>query len=128
MRGLVGAALTVSFCLGGAAGARAQNPAPWNQTRAPRPPLISPRAELLRPIGPTTLETLRLRPDSTRWVTGLTPARPSRDSSAEAQRVCRMPVARPDTTSLERMPVDRRDSARVAPMPVASGCANPLFR
>ena len=128
MHGLVSAALAVSFCLGGAAGVRAQNPAPWNRTQAPRPPLISPRAGLLRPIGPTTLETRRLRPDSTLWVTGFTPARVSRDSSAHTQRVCPMPVARPDTTSLERMPVDRRDSAGVSPMPVASGCANPLFR
>jgi hypothetical protein len=33
-----------------------------------------------------------------------------------------MPVARPDTTRLERMPRARVDSARMAPMPVAQGC------
>lgn len=35
---------------------------------------------------------------------------------------CPMPVARPDTTRLERMPRVRLDSAKMAPMPVAHGC------
>ena len=128
MHGLLRAALTVSFCFGGAATAHAQSTAPWNRTQTPRPPLIAPRAELLRPVGPTAFDSLRLRPDSTQAVTGLNSRRPPIDT-ARAQRVCPMPVARHDTaTPLERMPVDRRDSVHTAPMPVASGCANPLLR
>jgi len=39
-----------------------------------------------------------------------------------ARLTCPMPVARPDTTRLERMPRARVDSAKMAPMPVARGC------
>ena len=127
MRGLGSAVLTISFCLGGAASAGAQSQAPSRRPPAPRPPLVSPRADLLRPIGPIALEGWWLRPDSLTLAGGLASARPAQDS-VRPHRLCPMPVARPDTTSLERMPVDRRDSVRVTPMPTASGCANPLFR
>src|SRR5262245_57603758 len=112
MRGLLSAALTVLFCLGSASITRAQNPALSSRPQAPRPPLISPRAELLRPIRPNALDADWLRPASIRGLTELAPAPASRDSAANPARRCPMPVARPDTTSLERMPVDRRDSTR----------------
>jgi len=49
---------------------------------------------------------------------------PAVDTSAlrATASTCPMPVARPDTTRLERMPRARLDSVRMAPMPVAHGC------
>jgi len=45
------------------------------------------------------------------------------DTTARAMTsTCPMPVARPDTSRLERMPRIRVDSLKMAPMPVAHGC------
>ena len=43
-------------------------------------------------------------------------------ASRAMRSTCPMPVARPDTTRLERMPRARIDSAKMAPMPVVHGC------
>jgi len=43
-------------------------------------------------------------------------------AASRATSTCPMPVARPDTTRIERMPRVRLDSVRMAPMPVAHGC------
>ena len=43
-------------------------------------------------------------------------------AASRVTSTCPMPVARPDTTRLERMPHARLDSVRMAPMPVAHGC------
>jgi hypothetical protein len=43
-------------------------------------------------------------------------------AARETALTCPMPVARPDTTRLERMPRVRIDSSRMAPMPVLRGC------
>ena len=126
MRGLVTAALTASLCLSAAAGAGAQSAPAWGRPRAPRAPLVALRPELLRPVGPTKLEELRVRPEPDVAARQLTPARPAQDR-ARPVRLCPMPVARPDTASLERMPVDRRDSTHAAAMPSVRGCQNPLF-
>jgi len=52
----------------------------------------------------------------------LLPAVADTTASRAMASTCPMPVARPDTTRLERMPRVRRDSIRMAPMPVAQGC------
>lgn len=55
-----------------------------------------------------------------------------RDSSRIGSRVihlCPMPVARVDTAQTERMPVARPDISTVVPMPTHRiRCVNPLFR
>ncbi len=43
-------------------------------------------------------------------------------ASRATQSTCPMPVARPDTTRLERMPQIKLDSVKMAPMPVVRGC------
>jgi hypothetical protein len=43
-------------------------------------------------------------------------------SASRVTSICPMPVARADTTRLERMPRAHLDSLRMAPMPVAHGC------
>lgn len=42
--------------------------------------------------------------------------------SRATRSTCPMPVARPDTTRVERMPRIKLDSVKMAPMPVARGC------
>lgn len=118
---------TVSFCLSAAASARAQSTTAWERQAAPRTPLVSLRGELLRPLGPTKLEDLRVRPEPAPSIKGLASV-PNKPDRARSARVCPMPVARPDTTAIERMPVSRTDSTRNTSMPVIAGCENPLFR
>jgi len=127
MRGLLTVAFAASFCFLDAATVRAQSTAAWGRPPAPRAPLVPLRADLLRPVGPTTLEDLRVRPEAGRPVQPLGPE-PREPDRARPARVCPMPVARPDTMALERMPVGRSAPARAAPMPVVIGCDNPLFR
>jgi hypothetical protein len=43
-------------------------------------------------------------------------------TASRVTSICPMPVARADTTRLERMPRAHLDSLRMAPMPVAHGC------
>ena len=129
MRALLIVGSVVLCCLAGAPSANAQGTATWRRAPEPPPRLVPIRPELLEPIGPTKLEDLRIdselssrnqRPEAAQ-------AAPDRGSP---KRQCPMPVARPDTTRLERMPVARSDTtaAASAPMPVISGCENPLFR
>jgi hypothetical protein len=127
MRGLLTVAFTVSFCLSGAASASAQSTAAWGRRIVPRPSLMPLRSELLRPIGPTRLEDLRVRPGPASSIQRLASA-PNQPDRGRPARLCPMPVARPDTTALDRMPVGRSDPARTAPMPVVAGCENPLVR
>jgi hypothetical protein len=91
-----------------------------------RKPLVPFRADLLQPVGPMPLKSLRVRPDSP---TSIERGAPAATGSTRARSLpsCPMPVVRRDTAALERMPI-RRDSTRVASMPVAPGCENPLAR
>jgi len=112
------------FCAVGTASAQAAF-TPGNAPRQ-RNPLVSLRAELLQPVGPLPLESLRVRTDLAGHIERAAPMATAR-TQARSVRTCPMPVARRDTAALERMPVGR-DSTRVASMPVATGCENPLSR
>jgi hypothetical protein len=127
MRGLLTVAFTVLFCLSGAASASAQSTAALGRRVVPRPPLVPIRSELLRPVGLTGLEDLRVRRGPASSIQRLSSA-PNQPDRGRPARLCPMPVGLPDTTALDRMPVGRSDSARTAPMPVVAGCENPLFR
>ena len=122
---MVTAALAVSFCLVTAVGARAQAAA--SSRKASRVLSGALRLDFLRPTVPSNAEQLRLHAESSLSVSRFPSAAELQDPP-RAQRLCPMPVVRPDTTSLGRMPVDRRDSTHTATMPVAKGCENPLFR
>jgi hypothetical protein len=127
MRGLLAVVFTVSFYLLGAPELGGQDLSSWNRRAEPRGPLVPLRRELLRPVGPARIEDLRVRPESTLAAERAARA-PNAPDRARRARICPMPVARPDTTTLERMPVGRADSARMAPMPVAEACENPMLR
>jgi hypothetical protein len=115
------------FAFFGAAGtASAQAAAAPGNAPPRRGPLVPLRAEILQPVGPVPLESLRVPPD---WPASIERRAPVATAPAQARSVrsCPMPVARRDTVTLERMPVGR-DTTRMAPMPVAPGCENPLAR
>jgi len=112
------------FCAAGAAGAQAAA-IPGN-AQPQRKPLVPLRAELLQPLGPVPLESLRVWPDSPASIERGAPVATA-PAHARSVRNCPMPVVRRDTAALERMPVGR-DTTRVASMPVATGCENPLAR
>ena len=110
---------SLSLAVAGSAGAQ--------QRPASRQPLVASRPELLQQIGLLPLEALRVRPGHVAMSSARTSVTPA-PNDARPPRVCPMPVARPDTTALERMPIARNDSTHAAPMPVVAGCENPLFR
>jgi hypothetical protein len=127
MRGPGMAALAASFCLSAATAAGAQSAPTWGRPPSPRAPLVPLRPELLRPVGTPKLEDLRVRREPQPAAARPAPAPPAHRPAAPV-RVCPMPIARPDTASLEHMPIDRRDSAYAAAMPLVGGCRNPLSR
>ena len=115
-------------CVAGATGAHAQGAVTLGQPPARRVPLVSPRPELLAPLGTTKLEDLRVGTER-----GPGDRRPAPTLTAQdraSARLCPIPVARPDTTRLERMPVARSDTIGAASTPSVTihGCENPLFR
>jgi hypothetical protein len=112
------------FCAAGTAGA--QGAGTRGNASPQRSPLVPLRAELLQPVGPVPLESLRVRPDSPASIDRAAPGA-TVPAQSHSVRTCPMPVARRDTAALERMPVGR-DTTRVASMPVAAGCENPLAR
>jgi hypothetical protein len=126
MRGLLALAVTVAIGLAGVTNAGAQGVSELERRVTPRPTPVPTLRELLRSVEASGLEDLRLPP-------ALAPrfqhsATSSTRREVQQARLCPMPVARPDTTALERMPVSRPDSTRTALMPVVAGCENPLFR
>ena len=115
------------FAFFGAAGTASAQTAATHGNAPPRwTPLLPLRAELLQPVGPVPLESLRVGPDLPAFIERRAPVATA-PARARSLPSCPMPVARRDTAALERMPVGR-DSTRVAQMPVATGCENPLAR
>lgn len=127
MRELFAVAVTVAVCLSAGATAGAQGTSALGRRVASRPPLVPLRGELLQPVGPPRLEAPRALPAAAPPGQRLA-SPPAKSDAARPARLCPMPVARPDTTALERMPVSRRDATRPVPVPVVVGCENPLFR
>ena len=117
-----------SFFLAVAGSAAAQATAAITQQRpVVRQPLVAFRPELLQRIGLLPLEALRVRQGPVAMASALASVA-LRPNDVRPVRVCPMPIARPDTTALERMPIARSDSTHAAPMPLVVGCGNPLFR
>jgi hypothetical protein len=113
------------LCLAGTAGA--QGALTLGRAPVQRRTLVPLRPELLQPIGAATLESLRVRSGSAAPAERAEPGSPG-PAQVRSMRVCPMPVARRDSTALERMPVGTTDSTRTASMPVMTGCMNPLSR
>ena len=80
---------------------------------AQQPALTSPLVS--SSFLPSTLESFFGR-------RALLPTAVDTSASRATASTCPIPIARPDTTRLERMPRARLDSGRMAPMPVAHGC------
>ena len=119
-------AVTVAIGLCGGTSAGAQGLSALGRRVEPRPPLVPTLSELLRPVEARKLDNLGQRPMLA--LPGQLVASAPIRRQVQPARLCPMPVARPDTTALERMPVSRPDSTRTALMPLVAGCENPLFR